>query len=430
MTGSTLAATMRQLLAPALGLLALLADFSAIAQPKQDVKLPQAQAWIDVATFSGLGLPMGGAGVANPMAALGSLFGGGQGRKVNFLMTQTGGSGRFVDVTLSSRLQPALAQATQDVPPAFLSPALQLLAPAEAPAAPTREADDEVVPQPDAQRPQGKLLLYWGCGDSIRPGQPRVVDFATASAADMAAVFQSRRATQRGAHSAAGRPHWPNATDGRPVPEAASLAGTHQFSGQGVPEGFRFGIPAAQDLMPPMQLQQADQGGAVALSWAAQPNARAFFVAAMGARGQNEMVLWTSSEVPDAGMGLIDYQTNAAVDRWLREKVLLTPQTTRCTVPKGVFSGEGAMLRAIAYGHELNLAQPPRPTDPRQPWEPVWAVKVRVKSVAMAMLGMPSMDEAQRGRAESRDSAPAEPADKAEKKKPSALDILRGVIGR
>jgi hypothetical protein len=230
---------------------------SQTAASRQVIKPPQAQAWIDIATYSGMGMPMGGpAGAgANPMAALGSLFGGGRGggdAKVNFLMTQAGGAGRYVDVTLSTRRNPQLAEATQEVPPAFMSPALQLLAPRDAPMPPAQEADDDLVPEREPQRPEGKLYLYWGCGDTVRPGQPRVVDFATASPQQLAQAFQSRRATQRGAHVAAGRPHWPNATDGRAVPEGASLAGTHQFSGSGVPDGFRFNLPAAQDLMPPM----------------------------------------------------------------------------------------------------------------------------------------------------------------------------------
>ena len=406
---------------------ALTAVSLAATAQQQVVKPPQAQAWIDVATFSGMGMPgMGGPGGGNPMSALGGLFGGGggSGGKVNFLMTQAGSAGRYVDVTLLSRRNPQLAEAAQNVPPGFLSPALKLVAPRDV--APPRD-DEDVVPERDPQRPEGKLYLYWGCGETVRPGQPKVIDFASANAAEIAQAFQSRRATQRGAHSANGRPHWPNPADGRALAEGASLAGGHAFSGNGVPESFRFNIPAAQDLMPPMQLQQADQGGAIALSWNAQPNVRAFFVAGLGARGRGEMVLWSSSELPDAGMGLIDYQTNPAVDRWLREKVLLAPTTTSCTVPKGVFVGEGAMLRAIAYGHELNLAHPPRPADPKVAWEPEWALKVRVKSVASAVVGMPSMDEAMRGAPREN----AEPqAQQPPEKKPGPLDILRGVLGR
>jgi hypothetical protein len=82
------------------------------------------------------------------------------------------------------------------------------------------------------------------------------------------------------------------------------------------------------------------------------------------------------------------------VDQWLKEKVLLAPATTTCDIPKGVFEeGSGGMLRMIAYGTELNLAHPPRPTDPKLAWEPDWALKVRVKSVAFSMLGMPSMGD-------------------------------------
>ena len=78
------------------------------------------------------------------------------------------------------------------------------------------------------------------------------------------------------------------------------------------------------------------------------------------------------------------------------------------------------MLRMVAYGNELNLAHPPRPTDPRVPWEPVWAAKVRVKSVTMAMLGM-EMPSAEPAAAEK----PAE-----ETQAPNVKDVLRGIFGR
>jgi hypothetical protein len=196
--------------------------------------------------------------------------------------------------------------------------------------------------------------------------------------------------------------------------------------------------------MPEIALKQSDAGGATQLEWSTLPTARAYFIAAMGAKGgvgggsDAEMVFWTSSEVPELGSGLIDYQTNAAVDRWLKEKVLLEPRVTRCAVPKGIFGeGGGAMLRMIAYGSELNLAHPPRPADPKVPWEPQWAVKVRVKSVANAMLGM-DMGEVQRGSAgRSQPQAPSQqppapPSDEKqqEDKLPDPVNILKGILGR
>jgi hypothetical protein len=211
------------------------------------------------------------------------------------------------------------------------------------------------------------------------------------------------------------------------VPAQASLVGAHQFSGAGVPENFRFQLGAEQDLMPALMLQQQEAAGATELAWNAAPTARGYFVSAMGAGGREEMVLWTSSEQPDTGFGLADYQTNAAVDRWLREKVLLAPNVTRCTVPAGIFSGGGAMLRLTGYGNEVNLAFPPRPTDVRQRWDPDWAVKLRVKSVASAMLGMPGAGLPGSAQGEREGQAPQ---DAAQDSKPKPLEILRGIFGR
>jgi hypothetical protein len=204
------------------------------------------------------------------------------------------------------------------------------------------------------------------------------------------------------------------------------LVGEHAYTGLGVPDGFKFQIPAAQDLMPAIALKQAEAAGATNLEWQALPTARAYFISAMGAKegakdggkdAGTDMILWTSSEQPDAGFGLIDYQTNTAVDRWLKEQVLLAPQATRCTVPKGVFApGAGAMLRMIAYGSEMNVAYPPRPADPKAAWEPQWAAKVRVKSVTTAMLGM-EMGEA--GAAEAK-----------KEEAPGVKDLIKGIFGR
>ena len=439
----------RSLLGVGIALAAGVAGAQATKGPTQVVKPPVSQAWIDVATFSGFGMPgMGGGAGASPMSMMSGMFGGGQSAKNAFGNTQTSAAGRWVDVTLYTSRNPSLAEALQAVPAGTqLAPTLTLVSPKIDKPAPAPH-DEGVVPQ-EYERPRGKMYLYWGCGETVRAGQPRVLDIATAKPEEFGKFFVSRRATQRGAHSAAGRPLWPNEPDARMVPANASLVGEHGFSGQGVPDGFRFSMPAAQDLMPEIALKQSNAGGSTQLEWAAVPVARAYFIAAMGAKGGGrggmggasdaEMVFWTSSEVPETGSGLVDYQTNAAVDRWLQEKVLLAPTVTRCAVPAGMFGdGGGAMLRMIAYGSELNLAHPPRPADPKIAWEPQWAVKVRVKSVANAILGV-DMGEMQRGpggrsqsQPQSQDSsAPTAATDKKpEEKLPDPVNILRGILGR
>lgn len=407
--------------------------FAQTPQPQQKVTPPEAQAWIDLATYSGFGMggmggiaSGGGGGGGGAIGMLSGMLGNATGLNTNrFGHTRTGIGGRWMDVTLSVRKQPGLQDATMTVPQGSgLAPTLKLVSPKNAPPAPPVRAEDERDSEPqEMEKPKGKISLYWGCGDDVRPGQPRTVDFATALPQDLMQIFNGRRATQRGTHSAVGRPVWPSEADSRMVPGNAVLAGEMGFAGTGVPESFRFQLPPAQDLMPTLDLQQqADPSGATKLSWAALPAARGYFIAAMGARKDEDghMILWTSSELPDSGFGLVDYQTNSAVDRWEKEKVLLPPATTGCTIPKGVFSGEGAMLRAIAYGSELNLVHPPRPADPKVTWEQEWAVKIRLKSVTTAVLGM----DMGGGRKPAAENKPEE------NKKPSKLDILRGLLGK
>ena len=429
--------------------LAATASPAALAQqaapPRPADKPPIAQGWIDIATFAspggmaGMAAMMGGSGGNTPMSAL---FGGKkQGNQ--FGLTQAGGSGSYVDVTLRTSRNPGLAEAVQAVPPGSkLDPTLQLKVLPQA--KPVPERSDDSIEEP-GEPPKAKFKLYWGCGATIRPGQPKVVDLQTATIKEFGDIFKGRRATQRGTHAAPGRPVWPNPTDNRLVPAGSSFAGAHAFSGQGVPESFKFTLPPAQDIMPAIALQQAQVAGVTQLSWQVLPTARGYFIAAMGGKGDGdtaEMILWTSSELPDSGFGLIDYQTNKSVDQWLKEKVLLPPTTTRCDVPKGIFGdGEepsGAMLRMIAYGTELNLAHPPRPTDPKVAWEPEWALKVRVKSVTSAMLGMPAMDgggamedgSATGGEGSSTEGAP--PAEQPKKKKKfglmDALDAVKDSV--
>ena len=417
----------------ALAMGSLTGNASSQSAPKQVVKPPIAQAWIDVATFSGMNMGMGAGGADMMNQTLSSLLGGGQGVEAEFGYTQTGTAGRWMDVTLYTSRNPNLQAAEQMVPAGTgLAPKLALQSPEQP--KPLPESDDEPDPG-QIEQPRGKLVMYWGCSETVRPGQPRVVDLRTATLGELAKFFESRRATRRGTHAAAGRPVWPSRTDKRALGPTASIAGEHAFVAEGVPESFRFTIPGAQDIMAPIKVRQQDAGSALELEWQAVPHARAYFLATMGGLpdGEEGMVIWTSSELPESGMGLFDYQTNSAVDGWLKDKVLLPPSQTRCAVPKEA-AGQG-MLRAIAYGTEVNLAYPPRPEDPQIAWEPDWNVKIRVKSMSTTMIGMgdmggmdemPGEDTAD---ASDADAAPPETEPAPEKKKKfNPFDVVKEVI--
>jgi len=395
------------------------------AAEQQPTKPPIAQAWIDLSTVSSNMPNM----AAMRGGMMGGLFGGnkdGASGGNNFGNTRMmGGAGRWMDVTLETRNNPSLQSGTQYVPEGSkLAPGIALVSPEGTPppviSKPSHQEEQE--PQPEFKQPKGKIYIYWGCGATVREGQPRVLDMATAQPQDFAAFFQSRHATTKGTHSTPGQPIWPNKSDSRMIAPDASLVGEHTFTGDGVPEGFKFNIDAGHDLMPAINLSNQGDDTSTTFLWDAIASARAYFISAMSTRGEGEMVIWTSSEVPEFGMGLIDYQPNASVDKWLKEKVLLAPSVTDCAVPREAL-GKHGMVRMIAYGNEMDVAYPPRPKNPKQAWEPQWAAKVRLKSVTMTMLGMENRGNPNANNTNNDNNNQQQAV-------PTPLNVLKGLFGR
>lgn len=373
-------------------------------------KAPIANYWMDIATVH---LAMPGAEDMADMPILGNLMGNAfGGSKVGVM------PGKWMDLALYTRQKPAGTNGTHAIPPGMAMGASLPLEPVPKP------QPGGTSGQFDYERPKGRLLLYWGCSPTVRPGQPRVLDMATASIEDFGRFFMGRYSPERGATSRPGHAIWPNETDRQRVPKDASLLGEHAVTGDGVPPGLKFAIGERQDFMERLRLAApGDPKASIEASWNAVAHARAYFLQAMGGDG-NDMILWSSSDVPDAGLGLVDYLSHANIDQWVKDKVLMPATQQRCAIPQGIFGqAGGAMLRGIAYGNELNLVHPPRPTDARAlaAWNPEWSLRVRVKSTAMAMLGA----EDDGGRRGGREREPK----KEEAVNP--LDILRkGIFGR
>lgn len=408
------------------------AGFAAGVAAQQVVKPPIAQYWIDVATHSMAGMPeMPG------MPSLPAFMGGGAGTGSNHYGNARGmAPGRWLDLALHTRNKPSGSEAMHSIPAGMQMGSGLPLVPLAA--KPRVEREDGDVTEGVPERPTGRLLVYWGCGEAVRSGQPRVIELGSADPQAFGRAFAGRYAPDRGARVGPGYSIWPNEKNRTMVPRGASLAGAHAIGGEGVPASMKFAIGQAQDFMPAIELAASGAlADSVALQWPAVRNARAYYLHAMASAGR-DMVLWSSSETPDTGMGLLDYLSNATVDRWLGEKVLLPASTNRCAVPKGIFaSGNdgGAMLRMIAWGSELNLAHPPRPSDPRTPWEPEWSARVRVKATTMAMLGadMPAAS------GQAPESQAAQPGQAVQDMAPSipglpeagrAIDAIRGIFGR
>ena len=221
---------------------------------------------------------------------------------------------------------------------------------------------------------------------------------------------------------------WPNPKSGKRVPDGASLQGAHRITGPGIPESLAFELKQVADFMPKIDLQSTGSlADGQTWRWTPVDRAQAYFLHAVGTQGK-DVVLWSSADVPDAGQGIFDYLTGSLIERWTKEKVLLPRTATQCAIPKGIFAGPGeagregggGLLSIIAYGPESHIAWPPRPSDPKQPWNPEWNVRVRTKSTGSAMLGM-DLSRMQ----EMEDDSEAQPQ---EQKKP-LRSLLKGLIG-
>ncbi len=419
-----------------------------LAGLSQTTKAPIAQYWMDMATSNMMGMDempdmppgMGGmlSGMMGDKAATGR--DGQQAKGVgNFGMTKSTLMGRWLDTALYTSRKPSGTEATHQVPQGagLGAEPLQLITP---PREGQQSSSRGEAQYPE--RPQGRLLFYWGCSAQVKSGQPRVLDFAKLSSQDYTNFMQGRSVQDRGARAEPGHAIWPNDKQNSRIVRGATVAGEHSITGEGVPANMRFTLSQAQDFMPSLQVESAGKlTDTVRVNWQSIPSARAYMLTAMSGSdskgGGVEMVIWSSSEPPESGMGLMDYVSNSNVDKWLGERVLLPSSQTQCDIPAGIFAkSDGAMLRAIAYGNEANFSYPPRPANlaANAAFTPEWAVRVRNKSVAMNALGEESSGKARSSN--SRNAPSDQQQQSGEESKAPGLGIpgvgglLKGLFGR
>jgi hypothetical protein len=296
----------------------------------------------------------------------------------------------------SSRTTPA--PAADHTPPAGLGvdPKLPLLSPVRAPAVPDEPDTERPTEIPkEYQRPKGRMLIFWGCGEQTRPGQPLVLDFAQLTAgkvppAALAAMkglnYTPMRPPSPGRHATYGE--WPNNRSSR-QPTTGSLAGPHAVAGN-YTSPISFMLTPDKDFLPALGMRSGKTAsGAAMLNWTPAPAVRGYVATAVGGGAQDTVALWISSEGQAAGFGLPDYLSPADVTRLVGQKALMPPGTSSCAIPKAfVDAAPAGIVTLVGYGDEANFSHPPRPADPRTPWNIDWTVKVRYRTSDSAILGM------------------------------------------
>lgn len=381
----------------AAAVVALTSAVAAVSQPRPGGSGGTAEYWMSAETVSGLAATAGAGQQPSRTSILGAMMGG---------RTPTSSAPAFVrnlTLQLGSPRRPAGPPAAEHLPPAGLGagPSLPLVTPESRPNLVTTP-----MPSPGLNDGggQARLVIYWGCGERARPGQPLELDLQSMARGQMPpgmTQLDIRPMNPPAAGQSVTYGEWPNQRDQRgrvQIPAQGSLVGAHAIRGNYNPE-ININLAPGQDFLPPVVLTSNTPAasGAVPVAWQAVTGARGYFLMATGARPDGTIVMWSSSEIQFSQMGAFDYLGEAEAARLVQQRVLLNPQTTTCTVPAEVAQGtQGASLMLTAFGPEANFSQPVRPARAPRGWAPDWTVKLRTRSAYMGMLGM-DMEAMMRG---------------------------------
>ncbi|WP_425229815.1 hypothetical protein [Sphingomonas sp.] len=306
-------------------------------------------------------------------------------------MMRGGGESRSLTLRLGSTLPasdgaphadhflPAGAQMGASVP--LISPTPTAAATSE----PTTPGDSEPG---QYRRPQGRLLIFWGCGAHAGPGQPVIIDFAHLGEGQLPPnLFTANVPVDHPPSAATSRTfgQYPIGRVAKPR-NTSSLIGDHRVAGNYSP-AMAFNVQ--QDFLPALNVTSAAQpDGSSLLSWNSVTNATGYYAWAFGSGQNGDAIWWASSSTREMGGGLWDYVAPSVVARLAARGTVMPAARTSCAIPAEA-KGSGQLITFMtAFGPELNFAYPPRPANPRVPWHPDWEAKVRYKSTTMVVPGM------------------------------------------
>ena len=327
------------------------------------------------------------AGTLTGMAAQGSGMGGA-------MSMAFGGGGDKVQKELYLRLGSSTGPASGAPKADHFMPPVAKLGKSVALATPKEDhgPTDQMPGQREGQRPTGKIYVFWGCGEHAPKGQPVVIDFARLSAGQMPpGMWSSTVLRDWGPTLTNSRTfgRWP-AEDRKFVKSDSSLLGAHRVAGNYSPE---MAFTLTRDFMAPLRTTAtANASGSTLLSWNTVPGTTGYsaflFGGRMGQSGQmGDMVMWTSSASRQFGGGLTDWLSPAQVASLVKDRTVMPPSATSCTVPAEVrtVAPDFRIGMMTAFGPEEDFAFPPRPVDPKAAWSLVWTARIRHRSTTSWM---------------------------------------------
>lgn len=227
---------------------------------------------------------------------------------------------------------------------------------------------------------EGRILIYWGCSETVQKGQPLVIDLKAigknVSPEVMAMVRQAQARKGGGKPAVEGESlpprtvWWPYADAGfKGIPVESSAVGEHVVKASFMPQDIRYALGSDMDFLEPLNLKAGgDIKAAVPLNWDGLSRVKGYNLNAVGA-AEKEVVIWMAAR---------------------NKSPMLPPSQTSCTIPAGIFEKvQMAMVVEEGVGPQQGFAYPPQKPGEKKPL--IWTAKVRVSTSDTALLGMQQM---------------------------------------
>lgn len=282
---------------------------------------------------------------------------------------------------------PAAATATLDVPGGLNlgnTLPLELMRPE------ARKAEAAKVQIPEEYRitDDFEIRQYWGCSETVLPGQPKVWKLGDLSVADREAWkrYQSQGGIEKPDWTEG---VWPNAKSQRgrnPLQKPGSLKGDHKLRTSFLGD-VPFQVSGPVDFLDPVVFETPKPGKAdlkqhIPLKWKPIANVLGYHLTAVAPKGRKLLIMWAGGKNGQGVAGGLQFPQMAEVREFVEKGIYLPPTATACNIPAGIFEGcPQVMIQMTAYGPGQAFEAPNSPS-----------VRVQTRSLGMLTLGLPGGD--------------------------------------